>query len=151
MFTCANNSRGSYCTIEGTAVHGCPRSACPQIGFGEILGLRGGATPNTTGPLLRDTATTSVYFDWFNSSGVRHQCWFDDAQTLGANPLHGRARHSFVAWVVFSQLCWPAASVTMRSGTHRQQPCGQPLITSSRCKEKHIRFSLDHDLVLSLV
>lgn len=82
MFTCANNTRGSYCSIVGNQVHGCPRSECPQIGFGQILGLRSETNRSAIGAVRRDNTTASVYFDWFNGSGVRHQCWYDNAETL---------------------------------------------------------------------
>ena len=81
LFTCTNNSRGAYCDIQGDQVHGCPRSACPQISFGQIQALR--TNHSAAGPILRDDDSASVFFEWLNSSGVRHQVWFDDATTLG--------------------------------------------------------------------
>ena len=90
-FTCANNSRGAFCEIQGDQVHGCPRSACPQISFGQIESLRTNRT--AVGPVRWDNSTTSVFFDWFNGSGVRHQVWYDNAETLAIKcAWAGRAR-----------------------------------------------------------
>ena len=64
-------------------VHGCPRSACPQISFDGIEALRV-RNHGTVGPLVLDNASTSVHFEFLNSSGHRHQIWFDNPATLAA-------------------------------------------------------------------
>jgi di-N-acetylchitobiase len=82
-FPCTDNTRGAFCNISGNEVHGCPRSTCAQISFGNTQGLRASVNQSAIGPLKHDPLTMSVYFDWFNSTGARHQVWYDNPETLG--------------------------------------------------------------------
>jgi di-N-acetylchitobiase len=87
QFACTNNSVESFCAISGDMVHGCPRSACPQISFGEIEAFRiinstSSSSATAVGPLRFDATTTSVYIEFVNGSGVRHQIWYDNPTTI---------------------------------------------------------------------